>query len=298
MFEFPQVVQLATNHGLTLLCHNETSRVAIFQYPSDISQWKVNVYYTTQTVATVINHPVKGRTQLFRRNVSWADLGKIFQNARVHTGKGYYRLSDIGSGNVKLEPFVVATIRDDDQYDEETALKKQLISLEEQTKVVKELLDVFEQKRKREAEEALRIQKEREAREESQRVERERQRRLEEEREEERIRKAERARKLKKRGSTVDWSLCYAEHIPKTMDSTKCLALSPSGGYAVISDDGDSGHHSIPDNIADVLAKQHHKNLTTFISDRTETITFKKQMERDFGAFLRGDKETLTINCP
>lgn len=41
------------------------------------------------TVATCINHPKQGKTQLFRKNVSFDELDKIFKNPRVHTGKGY-----------------------------------------------------------------------------------------------------------------------------------------------------------------------------------------------------------------
>ncbi len=51
---------------------------------------RINIYYTTMTVATCINHPSKGKTQLFRRNVSSKQLIKIFENPRVHTYKGYY----------------------------------------------------------------------------------------------------------------------------------------------------------------------------------------------------------------
>lgn len=51
---------------------------------------RINVYYTTMTVGTCLKHPVKGKTQLFRRGVTMSQLKKIFQNPRVHTYKGYY----------------------------------------------------------------------------------------------------------------------------------------------------------------------------------------------------------------
>ena len=51
---------------------------------------RINIYYTTMTVATCLKHPYKGKTQLFRRNVSSKQLIKIFENPRVHTFKGYY----------------------------------------------------------------------------------------------------------------------------------------------------------------------------------------------------------------
>lgn len=52
---------------------------------------QTNVYYTRMTVGTCVNHPTQGRTQLFRKNVSMAELAKILANPRVHTGKGYHQ---------------------------------------------------------------------------------------------------------------------------------------------------------------------------------------------------------------
>lgn len=51
---------------------------------------KINVYYTRMTVTTCIDHPKKGKTQLFRRNVDYKKLDAIFKKPRVHTGLGYY----------------------------------------------------------------------------------------------------------------------------------------------------------------------------------------------------------------
>ena len=51
---------------------------------------RINIYITKMTVATCINHPKKGKTQLFRRNVSLQELKKIFKRPRIHTNKGYY----------------------------------------------------------------------------------------------------------------------------------------------------------------------------------------------------------------
>lgn len=51
---------------------------------------RINVFYTTLTVATCLNHPRHGRTQLFRKNVSPKELIEIFKNPRVHIGRGFY----------------------------------------------------------------------------------------------------------------------------------------------------------------------------------------------------------------
>lgn len=50
---------------------------------------RINIYMTKMTVATCINHPKKGKTQLFRKKVNLALMEKIFKNPRVHTKKGF-----------------------------------------------------------------------------------------------------------------------------------------------------------------------------------------------------------------
>lgn len=51
---------------------------------------RINIYLTRMTVTTCLKHPTKGATQLFRKNVDYEMLKKIFQYPRAHTGKGYY----------------------------------------------------------------------------------------------------------------------------------------------------------------------------------------------------------------
>lgn len=50
---------------------------------------RINVYYSKMTVATCINHPMQGKTQLFRKYVDDKLLKKIFKNPRIHTSNGY-----------------------------------------------------------------------------------------------------------------------------------------------------------------------------------------------------------------
>ena len=58
---------------------------------SDGIRMRINVYLTTMTIATSLDHPKKGKTQLYRRKVyDRALVGKIFRDPRHHTGKGYY----------------------------------------------------------------------------------------------------------------------------------------------------------------------------------------------------------------
>lgn len=51
---------------------------------------RINIYTSKMTVATCINHPKKGKTQLFRKRVGPKLLEKIFANPRIHTARGYY----------------------------------------------------------------------------------------------------------------------------------------------------------------------------------------------------------------
>lgn len=57
---------------------------------------RLNFWLTTGTVGSYLEHPRKGKTQLFRREVDINEARDIFENPRIHTGKGY-RTRDGGS---------------------------------------------------------------------------------------------------------------------------------------------------------------------------------------------------------
>ena len=68
-----------------------TSRVISFR-GGPTKSTRINVYYTTGTVGTCLNHPKQGKTQLFRRGISSLNqLESIFDSPRIHTGEGYYQ---------------------------------------------------------------------------------------------------------------------------------------------------------------------------------------------------------------
>ena len=74
---------------------NEESRMLSFRGGPRKST-RINVYYTTGTVGSCLNHPKRGKTQLFRRNIdTLPKLDGIFQNPRSHTGHGYYTRHNI-----------------------------------------------------------------------------------------------------------------------------------------------------------------------------------------------------------
>jgi hypothetical protein len=85
-FTLEQVRGIAEKHDFSEISLNMESRVISFRKESA----RINVYYTTGTVGTCLNHPTRGKTQLFRRNISLNELEALFQNPRSHTGRGYY----------------------------------------------------------------------------------------------------------------------------------------------------------------------------------------------------------------
>ena len=82
-----KIRQIATAENWIELDHQENIKMISFTNAVD----RVNVYYSKMTVATCIEHPKKGKTQLFRKRVSFQELIEIFKAPRVHTGKGYYK---------------------------------------------------------------------------------------------------------------------------------------------------------------------------------------------------------------
>lgn len=102
---------------------NEASKVISFQAVD--SGWRINVYYTTGTVGTCVEHPISGKTQMFRRKVDYDTLQRILQNPRVHTGKGYYKAPASMGKPASSKAISFAE-------DEETALMNQIAVLKPQ----------------------------------------------------------------------------------------------------------------------------------------------------------------------
>jgi hypothetical protein len=80
------IMALAHKHGWRLITQQQPNRMISFK-KKDV---RVNVYYTKMTVGTCLKHPTKGKTQLFRKNISIKGMEEIFKNPRTHTGIGYY----------------------------------------------------------------------------------------------------------------------------------------------------------------------------------------------------------------
>ncbi len=81
---------LAAHYGWQEVQFDVLQDLVAFKHPEKPELGRVNVWYTKMTVGTALEHPHKGKTQLFRKRVNGKTLAKIFQNPRTHTGRGYY----------------------------------------------------------------------------------------------------------------------------------------------------------------------------------------------------------------
>lgn len=63
----------------------------------------LNVFYTTRSIMTFLNHPNSGSNELWRSNAydTIEELGEFFDNPRQHTGKGYRNKEKAIRGCVK-----------------------------------------------------------------------------------------------------------------------------------------------------------------------------------------------------
>ncbi|KAL7470846.1 hypothetical protein ACHAXS_011127 [Conticribra weissflogii] len=110
VLDLDQVKALAREENYTTIFFNEKSRVISFQKLDQIDDSvRINVYWTTGTVGTCLNHPRQGKTQLFRRDVDVSGLREIFRNPRVHTGVGYYEKEKVGKADLRSgsSPFII-----------------------------------------------------------------------------------------------------------------------------------------------------------------------------------------------
>ncbi|KAL7529753.1 hypothetical protein ACHAXR_003141 [Thalassiosira sp. AJA248-18] len=94
MLDLDSIRQMARCHGFDEIQMNGVSRVIAFGKEGPGPRCRINIYYTTGTVATCLDHPRSGKTQLFRRDQTNGDIDAIFRNPRQHTGVGYYRSKD------------------------------------------------------------------------------------------------------------------------------------------------------------------------------------------------------------
>lgn len=148
-----EIRQIAKASGLREIFYNEESRVVSFVPARGNTNplTRLNVYFTTMTVGTCIDHPFQGKTQLFRRNVTLEQLKEIALDPRIHTGQGYRQV-------VKQEK----RTREEEAHDsmenvtlgEEAELREELKRLLDRAEMIKEALKGIEEKRRKEEAEA------------------------------------------------------------------------------------------------------------------------------------------------
>jgi len=105
------VKELASDYGWTELpTHpNDEGRMLSF-YSSEHGGVRANVYIKTGTVATSLNHPTKGKTQLYRgQRDTFERLEEVFDNPRIHTGSGYQTRAKVN----EEEESVISKVIDD-----------------------------------------------------------------------------------------------------------------------------------------------------------------------------------------
>ena len=102
--EHPNVAlarKYAKKYGWEERQYNENNKVIAFHRKLSDTLIRINIFYTTMTVGTALNHKKMGKTQLFRKNVTKELLKELFQNPRTHTGGGYYIKRDTTYVNTK-----------------------------------------------------------------------------------------------------------------------------------------------------------------------------------------------------
>lgn len=257
--------QIPGVHELSL---NSASKVISFQ-KVDV-QCRINVYYTTGTVGTCLYHPVSGKTQLFRRTVSYDILAEIFRNPRIHTGTGYFRRDQI--------PHVANNVDDYQEVDdEETALTRQLAVYIPQIELINaRLAEIAVRRKEEERLEAARLAEERRIREEREEVQRRETARQ--------LAAAEKLTKNYKRGNK-----CYFQFqdedvedgFPDDIDEIASVAINDDG-WAIAYDSGYSTWCSTPSEVASILYRQHQKMIAYIATGPNGQYYIRKTNGKEF----------------
>lgn len=281
------VEAVAASLGYRVHRRNTISRVLSFCTPRSTD--KVNVYYSTGTVGTVVDHPQQGRTQLFRRNVSIVQLASIFANPRVHTGVGYRTLLAAQNMNIDLtRPGGTANCCSDTSID--MVLDEQTEMIYELNRVDKMIAMLCEQRSETLKQfqasklEIVRQQAEKlqqkQQKEERQRQQRERERKLAADAEAARVAAAEaeaarvaaqaeaaqaarvaaaRTHALALMGNDYEYRLNHSDGFPNCLDSYPCVAIGQGGFFAVREDGLRCFHSSMP--AVNTLMNNHKTHL-------------------------------------
>lgn len=89
MIPLAKIRRLAKNNGWDEITFQDDIGMLSFRKLIDDSPVRINIYTTKMTVATCLDHPKAGKTQMFRKHVDKRLMKAIFKNPRVHSKRGY-----------------------------------------------------------------------------------------------------------------------------------------------------------------------------------------------------------------
>jgi hypothetical protein len=96
-----------SNYGWTFTGSVEDSRVEFYEQNLNLGTVKMDFYFTTGTVKTILEHPTTGVNQLFRRCLATPEMfQQILGNPRVHTSIGYRTRDQMPAGGTTDEPMM------------------------------------------------------------------------------------------------------------------------------------------------------------------------------------------------
>lgn len=82
----------AKEEGYKLL---PTKQPGMLSFQQDMTGSILSFWLSTGTVGSYLEHPKQGKTQLFRRKVTFAEAEELFENPRKHTGMGYHEKKEL-----------------------------------------------------------------------------------------------------------------------------------------------------------------------------------------------------------
>ncbi|KAJ3295219.1 hypothetical protein HDU79_009659 [Rhizoclosmatium sp. JEL0117] len=262
MYNIDTVRSIALTHGLVLLSHNEALGTLSYKYPG--LEWRITVYYVTQTVSVTIADSVgKDQSSYIRHGVNLKELDDIFatpKSGKRRQDMGTFRIDSTSTHKpLPRQKESETTIKDDFSFEqEEEIIREHLETLQLRVNECQETLHKFLWERKKEEAQDLRLASKRLLRAIS----------------------AEKTRKTvwdpdeappsrysspkQPPQSRYEYSLTFPEGFPSTPHSIRCIAITPEGGYIKINNSGSYFCRKAPSVITQLL--DHQKGGIDYIS--------------------------------
>ncbi|KAI9347675.1 hypothetical protein BDR26DRAFT_931388 [Obelidium mucronatum] len=261
MFSPEQVKTLARAHGLVPLSHSEDLGAISFKYPG--LPWRIAVFYTTQTAVVSISDAAGNSSkQAIRDSISLSDLENLFQHPKTNglvavTGSCFRQSppplpekQKQGKNRRGWDPTESLTVENDlNDKAIEAAMREHLQDLQGQVLGCQETLEKFqERRRKQEAEEMRRASKFL-----LRTISAEKSRKNTIQEDVGRFDRKSSEISIDKQGVAFDYSLVYSNGLPRRLSEVRCVAISPEGGFAVVSKTGACVYHKVPPQLSALL---------------------------------------------